>query len=54
MVLENFQPFLARAKKKPYPAELERLGCFVWKLRTNVTGEPLEQNYVAGCRKLGY
>jgi hypothetical protein len=54
MVLENFQPFLARAKKKPYPAELERLGCLVWDLRTKVTGEPLEQNYGAGCRKLGY
>jgi hypothetical protein len=25
MVLENFQPFLARAKKEPYPADLERL-----------------------------
>jgi len=54
MVLENFQPFLARAKKKPYPADLERLGCLVWDLRTKVTGEPLEQNYGAGCRKLGY
>jgi len=54
MVLENFQPFLARTKKKPYPAELERLGCLVWKLRTKVTGEPLERNYVAGCRELGY
>jgi hypothetical protein len=54
IVLENFQPFLARTKKKPYPAELERLGCVVWNLRTKVTGEPLEQNYVAGCRKLGY
>jgi hypothetical protein len=54
MVLENFQPFLARTKKKPYPAELERLGCLVWKLRTKVTGEPLERNYIAGCRELGY
>ena len=54
MVLENFQPFLARVKKKPYPADLEKLGCLVWTLRTKVTGEPLEQNYVAGCRKLGY
>jgi hypothetical protein len=53
-ILENFQPFLARTKKKPYPAELERLGCLVWKLRTKVTGEPLERNYVAGCRGLGY
>ena len=54
IVLENFQPFLARTKKKPYPAELEKLGCFTWELRTKVTGEPLERNYVAGCRKLGY
>jgi len=54
IILENFQPFLARTKKKPYPAELERLGCFVWKLRTKVTGEPLERDYVAGCRELGY
>jgi hypothetical protein len=54
VVLENFQPFLARTKKKPYPTELEKLGCLVWKLRTKVTGEPLERNYVAGCRELGY
>ena len=54
LVLENFQPFLARTKKKPYPAELERLGCLVWKLRTKVTSESLERNYVAGCRELGY
>jgi hypothetical protein len=54
IVLENFQPFLARAKKKPYPNELERLGCLVWRLRTKVTGEPLERNYVAGCQELGY
>jgi hypothetical protein len=54
IVLENFQPFLARTKKKPYPAELERLGCLVWNLRTKVTGEPLERNYVSGCRELGY
>jgi hypothetical protein len=54
IVLANFQPFLARTKKKPYPAELEKLGCLIWELRTEVTGEPLEKNYVAGCRKLGY
>jgi len=54
IILENFQPFLARTKKKPYPAELERLGCLVWKLRTKVTGESLERDYVAGCRELGY
>jgi hypothetical protein len=54
IVLENFQPFLARTKKKPYPAELEKLGCRIWELRTKVTGEPLERNYVTGCQKLGY
>jgi hypothetical protein len=54
IVLENFQPFLARTKKKPYPAEHEKLGCLIWELRTEVTGEPLETNWVAGCRKLGY
>lgn len=54
IILENFQPFLARTRKKPYPAELEKLGCLIWELRTKVTGEPLERNYVAGCQKLGY
>jgi hypothetical protein len=54
IILENFQPFLARTKKKPYPAELEKLGCLIWELRTKVTGEPLERNYVAGCQELGY
>jgi hypothetical protein len=54
IVLHNFQPFYARVKKKPYPAEVEKLGCIIWELRTKVTGEPLERNYVAGCRKLGY
>lgn len=54
IVLENFQPFLARSKKKPYPAELEKLGCMIWELRTKVTGERLERNYLAGCRELGY
>jgi len=54
IILENFQPFLARTKKKPYPAELEKLGCLIWELRTKVTGEPLERNYVGGCRELGY
>ena len=54
IVLHNFQPFYARAKKKPYPAEVEKLGCVIWELRTKVTGEPLERNYVAGCRELGY
>lgn len=54
IVLENFQPFLARKEKKPYPATLEKLGCLVWELRTKVTGEPLEIDYLAGCRELGY
>jgi hypothetical protein len=54
ITLENFQPFLARTKKKPYPAELEKLGCLIWEQRTRVTGEPLERNWVAGCQKLGY
>ena len=54
IVLDNFQPFLAGARKKPYPVELEKLGCLIWKLRTEVTGEPLEKDWVAGCRKLGY
>lgn len=54
IVLENFQPFLARKKKKRYPAEIEKLGCMIWELRTKVTGEPLERNYLGGCRELGY
>jgi hypothetical protein len=37
---EHFNPFL-------------KLGCIIWELRTKVTGEPLERNYVAGCRELG-
>src|SRR5215470_9889795 len=43
IVLENFQPFLARTKKKPYPSKLEKLGCLVWEFRAKVTGEPLER-----------
>jgi hypothetical protein len=57
IVLENFEPFLACTKKKPYPVEIEKLGCRVWELRTKVTGEPLERNYLGGtggCRELGY
>jgi hypothetical protein len=54
LVLANFQPFLARTKKKPYPTEVEQLGCIVWELREKVTREPLENNYVGGCRELGY
>jgi hypothetical protein len=54
IILENFQPFWARAKKKPYPNEIEKLGCIIWKLRTEVTGEPLEKYYLRGCRDWGY
>jgi hypothetical protein len=57
IVLENFEPFFARTKKKPYPVEVEKLGCLIWELRTKATGEPLERNYVGGmggCRELGY
>jgi hypothetical protein len=54
IVLENFQPFLARSKKQPYASEIEKLGCLVWELRIKVTGEQLDRNYVGGCRKLGY
>src|SRR5713226_4024850 len=51
IILGNFQPFLARIKKKPYPAEVEKFGCIIWELRTKVTGEPLERDYVRGCRE---
>ena len=33
ITLVNFQPFLARRKKQPYPAEIEKLGCIIWELR---------------------
>jgi len=57
ILLVNFQPFLARTRKKPYPVEVEKLGCIVWELRAKVIGEPLERDYVGGiggCRELGY
>lgn len=54
ITLVNFQPFLARSKKQPYPAEIERLGCMVWRLRENVFNEPLDRNYLRGCSELGY
>jgi hypothetical protein len=50
----NFQPFLARKEGKPYPKQLEKLGCSIWKLRTEVSGEPLEKNWLKGCVELGY
>lgn len=52
--LVNFQPFLARKEGKPYPKQLERLGCFMWKLRVEVSGEPLEKDWLKGCAELGY
>ncbi|MGH9732291.1 MAG: hypothetical protein ACRD4A_11355 [Candidatus Acidiferrales bacterium] len=52
--LVNFQPFLARKEGKPYPKQLEKLGCLVWKLRVEVSGEPLEKNWLKGCAELGY
>ncbi len=52
--LENFQPFLARKQGKPYPRQLEKLGCSIWKLRLEVTGEPLEKDWLKGCAELGY
>jgi hypothetical protein len=52
--LDNFQPFLARKQRKPYPKQLEKLGCSIWKLRLEVTDEPLEKNWLKGCADLGY
>jgi hypothetical protein len=52
--LVNFQPFLARKEGKPYPEQLERLGCSIWKLRAEVSGERLEKNWLQGCVELGY
>ncbi|HKV04949.1 MAG TPA: hypothetical protein VJO53_07570 [Candidatus Acidoferrales bacterium] len=52
--LVDFQPFLARKKGKPYPKQLEKLGCSVWKLRAEVSGEPLEKDWLKGCAELGY
>jgi hypothetical protein len=54
IALVNFQPFLARSKKQPYPAEIEKLGCMIWELRRNVFNEPLDRDYVRGCREWGY
>jgi hypothetical protein len=52
--LVNFQPFLARKEGKPYPKQLERLGCSIWKLRADVSGESLEKDWLKGCAELGY
>jgi len=54
MNLVNFQPFLARRKHENYPRQLEKLGCMIWQLRTEVTGESLERNYLGGCSSLGF
>jgi hypothetical protein len=54
VTLTNFQPFLARPKKRPASVEIEKIGCAIWKLRTKVLGEPLERNYVGGCKALGH
>jgi hypothetical protein len=54
ITLSNFRPFLARKKKKPYPADIEKLGCTIWELRMKVLEEPLERNYVGGCKDWGY
>jgi hypothetical protein len=54
VTLVNFQPFLARSKKHPYPVEIEKLGCMIWELRTSVFKEPPDKDYVRGCRELGY
>jgi hypothetical protein len=52
--LVNFQPFLARKDGKPYPNQIEKLGSSIWKLRAEVTGEPLEKDWLKGCAELGY
>jgi hypothetical protein len=54
ITLVNFQPFLARKEGKPYPKQLEKLGCLVWKLRNEVSAEPLEKDWLKGCSELGY
>lgn len=52
--LVNFQPFLARKEGKPYPKQIEKLGCLMWKLRAEVSGESLEKDWLRGCTELGY
>jgi hypothetical protein len=54
ITLINFQPFLARRKKQPYPVEIEKLGCIIWELRTNVFKEPPDKDYARGCQEWGY
>ena len=52
--LVNFRPFLARVKKRPYPTDIEKLGCTIWELRAKVVAEPLEKDYLSGCRNWVY
>jgi len=54
MELENFQPFAARTQNKPYPPQLEKLGCMIWRIRAEITSEPLEKDWLRGCADLGY
>jgi len=54
ITLINFQPFLARRKKQPYPVEIEKFGCIIWELRKNVFKEPPDKDYVRGCKEWGY
>jgi hypothetical protein len=54
VTLVNFRPYLAREKKKPYPTDIEKLGCTIWELRASVLGEHLERNYVEVCKDWGY
>jgi hypothetical protein len=52
--LTNFQPFMAQERKKPYPAQLVKLGCSIWRLRVDVSDERLEKNWLRGCEELGF
>jgi hypothetical protein len=54
ITLVNFQPFLARQQKKPYPADIEKLGCTIWQLRTKVVNEKYDIDYLSGCKRIGY
>jgi hypothetical protein len=47
IALINFQPFLARHRKQPYPIEIEKRGCIIWELHTNVFKDPPDK----GCQE---
>jgi hypothetical protein len=47
---KTFSRFGLVPKRSPNPEEIEKLGCIVWKLRTEVTGEPLERYYLQAVR----